>query len=309
MDDDTFELAYSGQRHGVDIASDNATVYLHPAGEQSCHYESSKVHAFHTATLLPNGRVVAIGGLIGADGSNKLSGSTAHAQREVSVFNPSTLQWQTARGQVPGRAFHQAVLLPSAPAGPYRVLLVGGLLAPAVGKPIVTLGDPSQPFIFSPHEEAEPGEAGIVTISFGENAEDDPVVEYSPQPTLRKSLFPTVVLSGDAKEVLVVPGGNEYAASGEFQGFAISPRPIAQWISLGSANSLPSVVSELEPSRVRVGHATARTGNRSFLLLGGNMDGDAGQLTSHHASYRRRQGRYRDQERRRSARRRPPATR
>jgi hypothetical protein len=67
----------------------------------------------HTATLLPNGQVLAAGGL-GADGVTTLA--------SAELYDPATGLWRTTGSMVTPRSIHTATLLPNG-----QVLLAGGL--------------------------------------------------------------------------------------------------------------------------------------------------------------------------------------
>jgi len=70
-------------------------------------------HAFHTATLLPDGSVLVVGGLI----NDRLDGEVSAA---AELFDPSGGTWTSARGMTEARWGHTATLLPDG-----RVLVAG----------------------------------------------------------------------------------------------------------------------------------------------------------------------------------------
>jgi hypothetical protein len=89
--------------------------------------------AFHSATLLPDGRLLIVGGLT-ANGADPTVETFVPAPvvvaQDVELYDPSTGTFSTvseaggATGPSP-RAFHQAALINDAP--PYQILLVGGI--------------------------------------------------------------------------------------------------------------------------------------------------------------------------------------
>ena len=68
----------------------------------------------HTATLLPNGKVLVVGGLDASFPSNSLA--------SAELYDPTTRVWSPAASMTIGRARHTATLLLDG-----RVLVVGGL--------------------------------------------------------------------------------------------------------------------------------------------------------------------------------------
>ncbi len=68
----------------------------------------------HSLTMLSDGRVLAIGGLQGQDES------VVHLD-SAEVYDPATDRWERTGSMSTGRAYHEALLLPSG-----RVLVVGG---------------------------------------------------------------------------------------------------------------------------------------------------------------------------------------
>jgi uncharacterized delta-60 repeat protein len=66
----------------------------------------------HTATLLPNGRILVVGG----------AGTNTDTPRNAQLYNPATGTWSQA-GIITARAGHTATLLPNG-----KVLIVGGLM-------------------------------------------------------------------------------------------------------------------------------------------------------------------------------------
>jgi len=73
--------------------------------------------AYHTATLLLNGRVLVAGGLTSLDdsGFGSVTGS-------AEIYTPATNTWRAAAPMIHARTFHTAVLLKSG-----RVLVIGGI--------------------------------------------------------------------------------------------------------------------------------------------------------------------------------------
>ncbi|HKQ72567.1 MAG TPA: kelch repeat-containing protein [Blastocatellia bacterium] len=106
-------------------------------------------HHQHTATLLPNGKVLLVSGLRGASGSVSDYAGTAH------LFDPSRSQWDSVSAPA-GRVKHTATLLPNGKAlivGGYTIQSTTGGLTTVLGNS-VQLYDPalgtSLPFTTAP---------------------------------------------------------------------------------------------------------------------------------------------------------------
>ena len=69
--------------------------------------------ASHTATLLPSGQVLAVGGYS--------DGQSGGYQASAELYDPASNTWRAAASLATARAYHTATLLPSG-----QVLVVGG---------------------------------------------------------------------------------------------------------------------------------------------------------------------------------------
>jgi hypothetical protein len=281
FDKTTGNLAYSGMVHDVDLTAATMKIFMQRAGAKSCDYLARKLRAFHSATVLPNGKVLLIGGLVTKDGSAELK-DVAYANTSISRFDPSTLSWNIIESGEAGlaRAFHKALLLPSPAEGPYRILLTGGVMAKDASDPLVARvarqpnfactqgGDCPFFFNFLPHEAAAPGETALLTYTPGPT----PKISYQPLPSVGVSsgYFPQLALVDDSS-ALLVPGVSAYRAESlALHGFGDAPMS-AYWLSLpqdGPPTAQPTPIAGL-----RGGHTVGLT-NQGALIVGGLLDGD-----------------------------------
>lgn len=224
---DNFVLEYSGQAEDLDLTRPDAKIFLRPLSGlhsgYSCTQEPLVRRAFHTATALPNGGVLIVGGLVVSDGaSEKIDESKAErvavdATGRVEVYEPKSqrfLGFSDTNQLNRRRAFHQAFLLPSRAAGPYRILLLGGV-SPSKGSAAVWLrqsGETLRPFVFSPHDDAEAAPAEILTYTPG--GENDPgSFTTTPLPDLPRPYFPNARLTSDGTGIIGLGGGASYKAA------------------------------------------------------------------------------------------------
>jgi len=87
-------------------------------------------HAFHTATLLPDGRVLVAGGVV----NDRLDGQASAA---VELYDPSSGSWTATRRMTEARWGHTATLLPNG-----KVLVAGGYLNGSDSLPSAEVYDP-----------------------------------------------------------------------------------------------------------------------------------------------------------------------
>ncbi|MBI5480709.1 MAG: hypothetical protein HY906_17760 [Deltaproteobacteria bacterium] len=102
--------------------------------------------AFHTATLLPSGEILVVGGVTHEAPSGAPAAGSFWLTGAIEVYDPGSGTFRTVAGEVPGgRALHTAVLLQSpGAAGPFDLLLMGGLTARTGGtEPALRVGGAS----------------------------------------------------------------------------------------------------------------------------------------------------------------------
>ena len=90
----------------------------------------NRPRAFHTATLLPNGEVLIVGGLTptGNPADELFGAAPVSVTAEAESYDPATGQFISVveAGEPVGRAFHQAALVGTTDDGRYQLLLLGG---------------------------------------------------------------------------------------------------------------------------------------------------------------------------------------
>ena len=280
-----FQLAYSGQMEGTDLGREDLSLLLRATDQLSCSDTLGTPRAFHSATLLPDGQVLILGGLV-AESSGKGDKlhiddtEVAYATSSAELYNPDTMQFTTlARGLTTQRAFHKAILLPSPPQGPYEVMVIGGVTPETSGSAAFRLKAGSAtsinyPFLISPHEKAMAAGAALVTITPSISG-GAATLSDKPLAGLPRLMFPRVAMSPDGKQLVVAGGASAYTALGTGQGF--TPATAAVLIALKSAAERngkdPAIAAQTAMSRTRVGHAISPLGDNNYAVIGGTMDG------------------------------------
>lgn len=285
-DDEAQTLIYSGMRRGVELTQEtkSATILLYPAGGTvKTKGPAGTFRAFHTATLLPNGEVMLIGGMIADSPNNKQTTGqlqeSAYASPSIEIYDPATLTFRDADDQLKiPRAFHQAHLLPSLPDGTHRVLVVGGVkpaneVEPAFLVRIKTV----LPFLFTPTDTAEAAEAELVSYKPNTSPETRP--NPPPEVTARiiteipRTMFPAMSAAISQDRILFAGGGQAYATSGVDYGF--TGYEATFWVPMTDQSPIHEDQQQL--NQTRVGHAMAQLGDQ-YLVLGGNMSGGMGDI-------------------------------
>jgi hypothetical protein len=131
-----FRRVATGSLLGVGVHGGAVPVLrLYPVGEFRC--VDARLHvarAFHTATPLPTGQVLIVGGTVASpnDGAREdLDDNQLFVTATIELYDPATGTFDLIGVTNQARAFHQAVLLNDTP--PYQILLVGGIQATGDG--------------------------------------------------------------------------------------------------------------------------------------------------------------------------------
>lgn len=275
------KLVFVGRREQLDISKPAQNIFLRPSGDISCEYQAVAFRAFHTATLLPNGEVLLLGGLIGEPNRNfKLEPSkeTGWATGTAEVYAPDSRgagsTFRLVDGTIPARAFHVTQLLRSPAGGPYKLLVVGGVQRKDAKPmtPVFSIRFTSGvfPFPVSPHKSAVPGRALLVTYT---PSPTGPRLTYKELPGLPAMFFPRAALTSGGDALVVAGGASKYVEGQQAQptrGFFGQRQ--AHWIDIRDPASIRVTLSA-SMKNTRVGHGLVRMGTDRYLAVGGNMDG------------------------------------
>jgi N-acetylneuraminic acid mutarotase len=119
-------LVVGGVGSGVGASGDlsSAELYDPSTGIWTATGSLSTTLAFHTATLLPNGKVLVAGGDHPVSTSN---GGGSVSLDSAEIYDPSTGTWTATGSLVTAREFHTATLLPNG-----QVLVAGGVNYPTL---------------------------------------------------------------------------------------------------------------------------------------------------------------------------------
>lgn len=182
---------------------------LYPVGEWSCPAGvMSAGRAFHSATPLPNGEVLLLGGIEAVAGyGTDVFGVLASAE----IFDPrkGTFSGFSSPGLAP-RAFHQAAVL-SATESEVRILVYGGVTAPSAGLPVLLAPNSASPIRLSPAGSASPAGAELLVYNPANHTLTSTMVATSGSHATAFAGGAGLVGGG-----LLVAGGSTFAPSGAF---------------------------------------------------------------------------------------------
>ncbi len=223
-------LVGSGVAHAVDLGrGGEVQVFVTPRDQFACAQRPSvQGRAFHSATTLPDGRVLLVGGLVADPGDPEatqirldqpITGGGFYASASVELYDPDTGTFASlaVSGLTP-RAFHSAYVLPGAAGAAPRVLLVGGL--------------------------APIGEAGAAPVADGVRDALEPL-----------SLVPTAAAVAAPTEVLTLPASGAATVARLDVPAAFAPRLFASATRAPSPGDDAALPAQLPPL-VAGGYAT-----------------------------------------------------
>jgi len=137
------------------------TLHLFTASGWSCPPSRlSRARAFHSATILPSGEVLLLGGIEALDGFGSdvfglVDSAEIYAPRQAAFVSLTT-----AAGTLSGRAFHSIAVLGESD-GKTRLVVYGGVTAPP-GQPALFVPDSPTQLRLMPGGVAQPGAAQIL---------------------------------------------------------------------------------------------------------------------------------------------------
>lgn len=123
-------LVARGERRGVDLGGGAVTIYASASDGYACEpAQPTMARAFHSATLLPTGEVLLLGGLTGRPGGGELSPADgAYVTASAEIYDPATARvFPIAITGFTARAFHHVVVLGTATNGDVVMAVSGGL--------------------------------------------------------------------------------------------------------------------------------------------------------------------------------------
>ncbi len=241
-------------------------VLVSETGRFSCSPGSMKLsRSFHSATALPNGEVLVMGGLTAEPPGDPGGGDLLWVTNTVEVYDPRTGLFRQAKaGLSAGRAMHEAVLLTTSGQGPYDVLLVGGLTMPAGStKAAATLSGAMPVF---PEQGA--GTASTVLLRYYPWTSPPQFQEMASSPQLKYRILPTAAMGGAGEVVLL---GGVSGVSGTTLSTVNDFEVLTTAGSTAHAGAFPL-------NQARVGAAAAPLSATEILLFGGNVKSDSASL-------------------------------
>ena len=280
-------LRFRGSQSMEIVDGSTGDIYLHPVGASTCtRLGAGQGRAFHSATLLPNGHVLILGGITGGRGDQKFYVEQSTNQPEAAqllttaeIYDPQAHRFESlSHNDLPANfAFHRTVLLPSPVAGPYRLLLVGGfdsndntlqIRGPGMGRGLPI-------FHFGPTVGTKSAASRIITY-----APETKSLTSTLLPELVSRMFPAVKsrMVDDTLQIIVAGGASEYAkdVSGKegFVDLAATEKSI-QFFKHSTQDDNLILSENIALNHIRVGHDLALLGDPwPALIWGGRMHGD-----------------------------------
>jgi len=217
---------------------------------------------FHSATALPDGRVLLLGGLTqSTDGLRALD--------SAELFDPRSGRFVSVAGKLSRpRALHSALLLDGERGGPYDLLLVGGLAPAKPDAAAARLGIAGDALPLVPADDALAPPS--VVVRFYPAAEPPRIEELSASPQLAGRVFHGV---GQAQ-------GGGVVVLGGLRGYSKGRPSTVDALEVLPAAGESTHLGPYPLQRSRVGAAAGAAGSDGVLVFGGNMDSTAASLSS-----------------------------
>lgn len=194
---------------------------LFPVGQWSCPAGAmSAPRAFHSATVLPSGEVLLLGGIEAVSGYGPdVFGLSSSAE----LYDPRKGSFIALTGPAGGltpRAFHQAAVL-STTESQVRILAYGGLTAPSTGLPVLLLPNNASPIRLAPAGTAAP--AGPDVLLYDIPSRTISSISAQTSPPHATAFAGGAALPGGG---LLVAGGATFLPSGAFN--RTNPTPLSK---------------------------------------------------------------------------------
>ncbi len=261
-------LASATQRNVAIDANRVVDVPMVYSNTFSCTYElAESSRAFHSATLLPNGEILIIGGVHpgSADGTVDLEGEgLLYASAEAEIFDPQLSRFRAI--SIPGllpRALHRAVIV-EGDGDQVTIALVGGLTA--AGDAAVT-----------PILSNTPGHLAMLSASPGAVGAPVEIITYD---TTTSAIVSHIVgdQDGPARRVFASAsdscGGHNVIAGGWSDWSEATPFADFEVVDGVTGHAVTS--ADLHANRF--GATATCLADDSALIWGGHLDNDGGEL-------------------------------
>ena len=247
---------------------------LFPVGNWSCPAGlMATARAFHSATMLPNGEVLLLGGLdavqnYGTDVFGVLGSAEIYDPRK-GVFTALT----STSGALTARAFHSAAVLSSTDTQ-IRILVYGGVTAP-MGLPVLLVPNAASPVRLAPAGNAAPATAELLVYDLTNRTITSSPVPIGPHST---AFAGGAGLYGGG---LLAVGGSTFMPSGAFS--RSNPTTLEANVEVGAftarGTDAPSFVfSSMAPNPWLLAPSVTPLSATTALVLGAktpSMDGDS----------------------------------
>ncbi|HEY3351763.1 MAG TPA: kelch repeat-containing protein [Polyangia bacterium] len=270
-------LIASGQTSGVDLRGTGTyTLYLDESRAFSCvGNPTSFARSFHSATLIPDGRVLLVGGLVGdVNGGATVDATRLYATANVELYDPATQTFTTLEDKLPdarvARAFHDAYLLESADPTTVSLLLVGGV-APKDKEttPIIDMHEQAV-LNLSPSTQTKPAPVEVLVIDLptGTYTHSTPLEPAKAARFMQASMWQPPSTDGARPGYFVVAGGAAVGAGTQTQ-----PPPVPSLEVLDESGSGAPLTPVLLAGGGRLGATLTPVDafRPNWLLLGGNL--------------------------------------